>query len=915
MPEDADKPRAAFRPKWKVLTVCHIVFSIVLAALVIHNHVKNESRFKELGEKLERCEAIRDSASKMTASNPTPTPRAAEGLQLMLRRSPQENETIRIRATTKTTTRANFIKARENTTDASFEGFIPVTGPRDQGKENSSNDSDLQNNITSNESSPELHAKGSERNLSRGWYKGSEVDPRSCLELLKSVLMNESQRICNDLRGPQGPPGKRGPQGLVGPQGEQGERGKPGPRGPPGRRGPRGLTGSPGERGLSHDGGKQDRGCSGTMLAPPLFLETQLIYISREGVSPEMTCNTTANPSADITWYRDDVMLTGKRYQISQSVTESQIPRRIQMLCPSKVPHPITQSILVIMEARGSDTGTYTCRARNMMGARDRHVVLTVQVPVAILIPHKNQTVLEGNNVTLSCNASGIPAPVITWYRKNGSYMPVNHRVVNGVLIVFNITKAHEGTYVCKAKNVLGAKTTEATLLVNIIPRLTSFLGMPLTIVENTTAVVPCATTGFPTPVISWTKIGNSMDVSRSSYDSRALTIEDVQYSDSGTYVCSATNIAGRVNGTVTIIVQVAPRIKDQPKAIEFGYHPAAKKLQLRVFGFPPPNVTWSGPALSHSKPRVNQSDGSLVIMRTEFRDSGEYKAIVRNAVGEVVVRTFLVVSQGVKPMFYATPDRPWLAIERSKTLPLTCGAMGVPSPIVEWYHNGSLIKSGVGGTKNNKTITLSWGSLEGNYLCRARNIFGVVSKSIFIEQSRGLETSIILSNRNHLIALREFLRPVLTSQGSSRWSRCWWASNNGWSNFHGNCNNKGPTVTIVRVGTYVFGGYTDVSWENSWSFSAYRSSRKSFLFSLYSTRGFHPLKLPVMDYSYAVYDNVGYGPTFGGTSGHDLYITNSRSGSTSVGSYKPPPGCRKGNRCSYFAGASSFTPDEVEVF
>ncbi|EDO40120.1 predicted protein [Nematostella vectensis] len=807
MPEDADKPRAAFRPKRKVLIVCHIVFSIVLAALVIHNHVKNESRFKELGEKLERCEAIRDSASKMTASNPTPTPRAAEGLQLMLRRSPQENETIRIRATTKTTTRANFIKARENTTDASFEGFIRETGLRGQGKENSSNDSDLQNNITSNESSPELHAKGPERNLSRGWYTGSEVDPRSCLELLKSVLMNESQRICNDLRGPQGPPGKRGPQGLVGPQGEQGERGKPG---------------------LSHDGGKQDRGCSGTMLAPPLFLETQLIYISREGVSPEMTCNTTANPSADITWYRDDVMLTSKRYQISQSVTESQIPRRIQMLCPSKVPHPITQSILVIMEARGSDTGTYTCRARNMMGARDRHVVLRVQV----------------------------------------------------------------------------------------IPRLTSFLGMPLTIVENTTAVVPCATTGFPTPVISWTKIGNSMDVSRSSYDSRALTIEDVQYSDSGTYVCSATNIAGRVNGTVTIIVQVAPRIKDQPKAIEFGYHPAAKKLQLRVFGFPPPNVTWSGPALSHSKPRVNQSDGSLVIMRTEFRDSGEYKAIVKNAVGEVVVRTFLVVSQGVKPMFYATPDRPWLAIERSKTLPLTCGAMGVPSPIVEWYHNGSLIKSGVGGTKNTKTITLSWRGLEGNYSCRASNIFGAVSKSIYIEHSRGLETSIILSKRNHLRALREFLRPVLTSQESSRWSRCWRASNNGWSNFHRNCNNKGPTVTIVRVGTYVFGGYTDVSWRNRpyrWNNNnqLYRSSRKSFLFSLYSTRGFHPLKLPVMDYSYAVYD-AGSGPTFG--SGRDLYIS-SRSGSTSVGSYKPPPGCRKGNDCSYFAGASSFTPDEVEVF
>ena len=41
-------------------------------------------------------------------------------------------------------------------------------------------------------------------------------------------------------------------------------------------------------------------------------------------------------------------------------------------------------------------------------------------------------------------------------------------------------------------------------------------------------------------------------------------------------------------------------------------------------------------------------------------------------------------------------------------------------------------------------------------------------------------------------------------------------ASRNGWaaSNFHAYCDNKGPTVTVVKSGNYIFGGYTDTSWD-----------------------------------------------------------------------------------------------------
>lgn len=44
--------------------------------------------------------------------------------------------------------------------------------------------------------------------------------------------------------------------------------------------------------------------------------------------------------------------------------------------------------------------------------------------------------------------------------------------------------------------------------------------------------------------------------------------------------------------------------------------------------------------------------------------------------------------------------------------------------------------------------------------------------------------------------------------------------SRDGWlsSDFHKHCDNKGPTVTLIKVVTtgakYIFGGYTDQSWD-----------------------------------------------------------------------------------------------------
>lgn len=84
---------------------------------------------------------------------------------------------------------------------------------------------------------------------------------------------------------------------------------------------------------------------------------------------------------------------------------------------------------------------------------------------------------------------------------------------------------------------------------------------------------------------------------------------------------------------------------------------------------------------------------------------------------------------------------------------------------------------------------------------------------------------------------------------------------------FHTLCNNKGPTVTIIyNTNNSVYGGYTSVSWAST---EGWRTDGQAFLFRLYQNGNWKPVQLPVMESSQSIYDNSGYGPTFG--TNHDL--------------------------------------------
>ena len=70
---------------------------------------------------------------------------------------------------------------------------------------------------------------------------------------------------------------------------------------------------------------------------------------------------------------------------------------------------------------------------------------------------------------------------------------------------------------------------------------------------------------------------------------------------------------------------------------------------------------------------------------------------------------------------------------------------------------------------------------------------------------------TVILNNEEKLI---EHLLSFLNDRKTAL-RLCYRASVHGWSsqNFHQHCDDKAGTVVLVKVGNYIFGGYTDQTW------------------------------------------------------------------------------------------------------
>ena len=169
-----------------------------------------------------------------------------------------------------------------------------------------------------------------------------------------------------------------------------------------------------------------------------------------------------------------------------------------------------------------------------------------------VSISSNQMMAVEGQTITIACNASGQPQPKISWSKSVGS-LPDRTTVSNGTLKI-NVSREDGGIYICKGENILG--TAEDIIQLMIFSRLRFKVRPPaqLTALIGYPVRLPCVAESSLKPIVTWMKDGKpSLSVDSCILQNNTRVISIVKKSHEGSYTCKATNALSSTQASVQV--------------------------------------------------------------------------------------------------------------------------------------------------------------------------------------------------------------------------------------------------------------------------------------------------------------------------------------------------------------------------
>ncbi|XP_036871994.2 striated muscle preferentially expressed protein kinase isoform X11 [Manis javanica] len=323
-------------------------------------------------------------------------------------------------------------------------------------------------------------------------------------------------------------------------------------------------------------------------LEAPLFEIPLQNAVVAPGTDTLLKCIITANPPPRVSWQKDGSPLCSDGRLLIRAEGE--------------------RHTLLLREARAADAGSYTATATNELGQASCAALLAVrpggstspfsspitsdeeylsppeefpepgetwsQTPTMKLSPSQNhhsldmgskapptfkvslmdQSVREGQDVTMSIRVQGEPKPVVSWLRNRQPVRPDQRRFAEeaeGGLCRLRILAAERGDagfYTCKAVNEYGARQCEARLEVRAHPESRSLAVLaPLQDVDvgaGEMALFECLVAGPADVEVDWLCRGRLLQPAllkcKMHFDGRKckLLLTSVHEDDSGVYTC-----------------------------------------------------------------------------------------------------------------------------------------------------------------------------------------------------------------------------------------------------------------------------------------------------------------------------------------------------------------------------------------
>ncbi|XP_058618890.1 basement membrane-specific heparan sulfate proteoglycan core protein isoform X17 [Onychostoma macrolepis] len=516
-----------------------------------------------------------------------------------------------------------------------------------------------------------------------------------------------------------------------------------------------------------------------------------------QGLSVTLRCQVTGYPPHYFQWSREDgrpISSTAERRRQGE-----------ELHFPSVQP---------------SDAGVYICTCQDQRSSNRSKAEIVVTTlpskPIEVFIEEpKLQSVAVGSTVSFICTAkSKLPAYTLVWTRKGNGKLPNRAMDFNGILTIHNAQPEDAGIYVCTGSNMLGMDEGTARLYVTEASQSQMFytayemfeghrkptegaqpvatVNPPvLTVQQGQRAEFRCTVTGNPTPAVEWIGGPGKRISSKAVIRNGMLTIQSVDRSDEGEYICKALNTHGEHTARGVLHVQSTsqphglPNVQVSPPRVEI-HEGETLRLYCRAVGSPTPALTWKkrGGSLppqaipSHGfhqfksnsldvlqrrieelQARMERTDiGTLLVPNSRSSDSGTYLCVGTNTVGsseaqiEVFVRRGEIIPSGV------TIQPSIASVMEGETLDLNCIVPGTSPASVKWSREGGLLSSNhqVLGTQ----LRILQASVDdnGEYICQVEDgpLPRRASVSVSVISSSSRLQSPIISIEPHSAAVKQ---------------------------------------------------------------------------------------------------------------------------------------------------------------
>ncbi|XP_031686675.1 immunoglobulin superfamily DCC subclass member 3 [Oncorhynchus kisutch] len=308
-----------------------------------------------------------------------------------------------------------------------------------------------------------------------------------------------------------------------------------------------------------------------------------------------------------------------------------------------------------------TDEGDYECVGQNSFGlVVSRRARVQAATMTEFHVQPRSVRAEEAGMGRFQCQIHGLPEPAISWEKDGRSVDTKDERYTllpTGVLQITGLRQEDSGVFCCVAHNSAGVKhSAGARLTVSVsqssVYKEPMILVGPenLTLTVHQTAILECVATGYPRPIVSWSRLdGRPIGVEGIQVlGTGNLMITDVGVQHSGVYVCAANKPGTRVRRTAQgrLVVQAPAEFVQPPQSISRPVGTTAI-FTCQAQGDPVPQLTWlkNGQILEpggHVKLRNNNT--TLTIYGISQEDEAIYQCIAENSAGSTQASARLTV-------------------------------------------------------------------------------------------------------------------------------------------------------------------------------------------------------------------------------------------------------------------------------